>query len=266
MARVLRFFPLVLLLAMTPSAPAQEKADHESLSRLLRDLAIKRMPKYVEDLSGWGKSTPPPARLRLPGLPRTTIKVGDRVELAHGSWKRMKAWMANPERDLDLRVTRFEPVEGSKKYRLSVTVIAPVEGEGEFQQWLNGLMLVAVTGQARATVQTDLDFDVAMSLDVTKFPPEVTVDPKMVRCQFDIKEFELFKAQQARNPQRAEELNQEIKGLLQGLLQSQEPRIRDEANKAIAQGLREGRGTLSAAALYQVLTKTKTSAPEKKAP
>jgi hypothetical protein len=239
------------LLAQEP-APPPAKRDLEPLSKLIRDAVLKQAPRSFEDNSGWNLSRPFPARIRLPNLPRTVLRVGDHDELAHGSWRRVKGWMADPNKDLSLHVTELRPTEGGK-YRLGLTSTADLQVEGEFQQWLNGLMIVGVTGRATATAQVDLDADVKLSLDVTKFPPEVQIEPKVVRLAIDLKKFQLFNPQTANNPQRAEGLNNDLKNLLQQALKTQEPKLTEEANRAIVDALRQGQGTFSAAKLYEAI-------------
>ena len=91
MSRLFAFL-LAGVLVVGLSATAQEQSDYDELSRLIRGFVVKGAPKVFEEKSEWGKSTPIPEKLRLPNLPRTAIKVGDRVELAHGNWKRAKMW------------------------------------------------------------------------------------------------------------------------------------------------------------------------------
>ena len=252
------FMTFALIAASALGASGQEKTDYEELSRLIHGLVAKGAPKAFEEKSEWGKSTPFPEKLRLPNLPRTTIKVGDRIELAHGNWKRAKMWLEDPEKDLGVTVTSFKQLEGSK-VRLTLIATANLQSEGEMQQWLNGLMLVALTARAGAKVQGDIECDVNLSLDVKKFPPELMIDPKITRCDLELKEFTLFKPTEARNPERAEGINGQLKNALQSMLKNSEPTIREAANKAIAQALREGKGSISAAALYNAMNAKKKS-------
>jgi alpha-D-ribose 1-methylphosphonate 5-triphosphate synthase subunit PhnH len=244
---------VALTLALS-AQEAREKPDYTDLSKLIRSLALKEAPKEFTASPGWGQSKPFPPRLRLPNLPRTTIKVGDRLELAHGSWKKAKVWMDNPERDFTLAVTELKPQEASK-YRLALTSTAPLLIDFEFQQWLNGLMLVGVNGRAKAKVKVDLDCDVGLTLNVTKFPPEVSVDPKIAKTKIEVRELEVFNPGTAKRPDLAQTLNGEIQNFVQGMVQDAEPKIQDEANRAIAQALREGKGTFSASKLYETIKK-----------
>jgi hypothetical protein len=251
------FVSLVSCCAVVVSLSAQEtaeKPDYTELSKMIRTMALKLAPKEFTAAPAWGLSIPFPPRLRLPNLPRTTIQVGDRVELAHGSWKKAKAWMEEPDKDFVLVVTDLKPLESSK-YRLSLTSVAPLLIDYEFQQWLNGIMLVGVNGRAKSKIKIDLDCDVGLSLNVAKFPPEVTVDPKIIATKIDVQDFEVFNPATANRPDRAQNLNNEIKNFAQGFVRDAEPKIQDKANKAIAQALRDGKGTFSAVKLYEAIKK-----------
>lgn len=265
MARRLATFGSVLAFASVAFAGQPEvepkgppgKEPYAELSRLIRTLAVKHAPREFDDLSGWGKSAPPPKTLRLPNLlKRTTIQVGDRVEYAHGLWRKTKVKLENPERDLTLRVTSIKPGEGLT-YRVGVEAQAKVRTENEFQQWLNGVLLVGLSAPAKATVRADLDCDVKVSLDVSKFPPGVTVDPKIVASTLSLEKFELFDPNLAKRPQLALDLNAELRQLLNGALRSAEPKIREEANKAVAQALRDGKAGVSAVEVYKAFTSGK---------
>lgn len=244
-------FSIALVLS---AQEARDKPDLTELSKLIRSLVLKEAPKEFNAAPGWGQSTPFPPRLRLPNLPRTTIKVGDRFELAHGSWKKAKVWMDNPEKDFMLTVTELKPQEAAK-YRLALTSTAPLLVDFEFQQWLNGLMLVGVNGRAKAKLKVDLDCDVGLTLDITKFPPEVNVEPKIAKTKIEVRELEVFNPGTAKRPELAQSLNGEIQNLVQGMVQDAEPKIQDEANKAITQALREGKGKISASKLYETIKK-----------
>lgn len=234
--------------------PPSTKADYSEISKMIRALVLKSAPKEFIDDSSWGQTTPFPPRFILRNVPRTTIKVGDRLELAHGPWKRAKVWMENPERDFFLAVTNIESTDASK-HRVSLTSVAPVLIDYEFQQWVKGLMLLSVNGRARAKVRADIQCDAAVTLDVTKFPPAVTVDPKVSSLKVTIEEFTAFDPATAARPELAVDLNEQIRGALQGIVLGAEPIVRDHANKAIAEALRDGKGTFSAMKLFEAFKK-----------
>jgi hypothetical protein len=237
-----------------PAQEPQTKPDYTELSKLIRARVLKEAPKEFSASVGWGQSTPFPPKLRLPNVPRVTMKVGDHLELAHGPWKKAKVWMDNRDRDFTLAVTDLKPSDSSQ-YRLSLTSAAPLNIDYEFQRWVNGLMLLGINGRAKAKIKVDLDCDVGLTLNVSKFPPEVTVEPKIAKTKIEIQEFQVFNPGPANQPNLAQNINEEVRGFLQGIVRDAEPQIQEEANKAIAQALRDGKGTISASKLYDSIKK-----------
>lgn len=232
------------------ASPGDAKFDTKELSKTIREMALKSAPKEFVVTPAWNLSTPFPPRLRLPNLPRATIQVGDRVELAHGLWKRGRITMPNAERELALEVTDLKALPDSK-YRLSITSAAPLIIDYEFQQWINGLMLLGVEGRAKARVKVDLDCEVALSFDFSSLPPGVKIDPKVTSLNVDLLALEVLDPNFANNPARIMGINEDLRGFVQTVLRGAEPTLRDEANKAIAAAIRDGKGTFSANKLLE---------------
>ena len=66
--------------------------------------------------------------------------------------------------------------------------------------------------------------------------------------------------------ERAKELGNQYKSLLQDLMHSAEPTVKDYANDAIAKSIKEGKGTLSANALFKMLSAATPKETKKVAP
>src|SRR5262245_35196986 len=79
------------------------KADYSHFSKLVQSMVTPHVPKYFEDASGWGGSIPVPPDLPLPKL-RTYIKVGDKIEVPHGLWKKFRIWIDDPPRDVQVHL------------------------------------------------------------------------------------------------------------------------------------------------------------------
>ena len=231
----------------------QGKDRYAALSRLIQKAVLDRLPKVYEDDSGWGQTIPVPERFRRPRLRRTYVKVGDHLELPNGTWRKVRLWLDDPERDLTVHVRDLRKV-GDATYHLSVDAGAALRGEADIKQWLKGLLLVDATARADAEAGLALELDVKVEL-AGKLPPEVQVEPRVTDLKIDLKDFNLRRVTFHRAGVTVEgaggELGEQLKGALQGLLRAAEPEVRARANEAIARALREGRGTLSAADLLK---------------
>src|SRR5262249_35062657 len=116
-------------------------------------------------------------------------------------------------------------------------------------QWSRGLLLFDITAQADAVVTVGLDFDVTAKLNVTKFPPELQVEPKVLESRLLLNDFKLRKVGNLLQGEEALRLGNELKGIIQDRLKQHEPEIVEKANVAIAKALKEGKGKISAGSL-----------------
>lgn len=235
-----------------------EPGDFTELSKLIHKIVIKDLPKEFTDTSDWGRTVPIPPKLRLPNL-RTKVKVGDNEELPHGLWKKARLWLDEPAKDVAIKVRELRRLGDSKSYRLGVDATLAFNGIREWQHWQKGLATFGASAQARATIMVSLDIDVALSLGAGKFPPELKIEPKVVESKLLLKEFDLLRVTPIYGlgalleGEKAKEIGNEFKGLIQTLLTAHEPTVRDQANRIIAQALKEGKGNISAGALFKAL-------------
>jgi hypothetical protein len=245
------------------------KADYADFSKLLQQFVVTKIPKMYEDTSGWGQTVPVPGKLRLAGL-RTMVRVGDRMELPHGLWRKVKVSMKDPAKDLHitvLDVKRLNP----KTVRVSVAVDATFSTAVQAQLWQKGLALPGFAGRAGATLGVLVDCDVTMDLVAAKFPPEFKVEPKVANLKMDLKEFDLQEVSTLRlgrvlEGERARDVGNQYKSMLQDLMHSAEPTVKDYANEAIAKSIREGKGTFGTGALFKMLGAAKPKETKKVAP
>jgi len=239
---------LVLLLAGTP-VRADEKADHADLARLIQQMLAQQMPREFEDRKEWGKTVPIPENLANAPL-RRRIKVGDREEFPDGPWRRTKVWLDDPAKDLQLRVHEVRKTDANKT-RVQVEVILSLHGERQRQQWLKGLPLLDLTVQGDAVVSILMDCDVAITLDTKVFPPALLVEPSVVQTRTSLKSFTLKQIGKLIKGDLAEKLGHELQGMAEDLLKQKEPEIKDKANEAIAKGLKQNKGRITAEALLK---------------
>jgi hypothetical protein len=239
---------LVSAAARAEDKPA-DKPDHAELARLIHAAVVPHIPKEFEESSGWGKTVPDPGNLRLTRL-RTRIRVGDKEELPHGAWIRTKVTLDDPAKDVRIEVRDLKKCDrNTLQIQLAVTVSC--HAERERKQWDNGLPLLGLTAQADVTVVVVLNCDVGLSLNVAKFPPEVVIEPRVTKAQLEVKKLEPKQIGNIVLGDRARRLANELKGVFEELLKQYEPVIKERANEAIARSLKEGKASLSPAALLK---------------
>jgi hypothetical protein len=213
--------------------------DYTDLSRLIHQVVVKEMPKEFEDRSGWGQMVPLTEKVRFPNLPRTKIRIGDKEGYPHGLWKKFKVRIDDPAKDLKIMVKEFSKLD-AKTFRVVVDTVVAFNGEGEVQNWQKGVALGKINGEADAVLGLGMVFDVGVTFNTKKFPPEVNVAPKLADLKIDLKDFNLRRVS---NPttnlglegEAAKNLFGDMKESLNSLIKNLEPDIRRRANEAIEQ-------------------------------
>ena len=241
----------------TPKSKTESKTDAKSdqdyteFSKLVHKFVVGQTPKEFEHRDGWGGTIPlPDTRLPLPNL-RTYLKDADnKVVLPHGAWKKVKLKLDDPAKDIKIQVKEFKNID-AKTYRLVLDADVALRADGEWQQWQKGLMLLGVGVQTDAFINLAVGCDVGVALNFSKVPPEVDISPKITDLALDLRDIRgrsgpIF---------TDEKMKSDIKGLLRGAVKLFEPQVKDLANQAILQGLKDGKGTLSAGALLKALPK-----------
>jgi hypothetical protein len=258
----MRTMPWLLLVALTcvtivvgdePAPKANPEKDYAEFSKLIHHVITGQLKKEYEYRDNWGNVIPlPDKRLPLPKL-RTYLKDGDQVVLPHGAWKKLKARVADPARDLKIQVKDFKPLDG-KTYRLALDADVALATEGEWQQWQKGLLLVGIAGEADAFLRIGVVCDVGVQLDFAKLPPEIKITPKIAELALDLKDIRP-RGGPLLTGERGEKLAADIKGLLRSAVKLAEPHVKELANDAIAKSLKDGKGALSAGAILKALPK-----------
>ncbi len=255
---------MALLLPLAAAAgDAPSKEEFGDLSRLLHKIVVKQAPREFEERFGWNNTVPIPDKLRLPKL-RTYLKVGDHVELPHGAWKRLHVKLEDPERDLKIKVKEFRRLDKGG-YRVVIDTVTLLHCDGEWNQWQKGLLLLKVEGQADATIAATIVADVNVGFNFKKFPPEVSVEPKIVDLALDLEDFRLNQIGGTLQGEKIRQIgNDLLRDGLRDLLKTSGPKVKEYANEAIAQSLKENKGKLSAAELLKAAPKEKKQPDEKK--
>ncbi len=238
----------------------QPKQEYEEFSNLVHGIAIKELPKQFEDATGWGQMTEIPGNLPLMAL-RKTVKVGDKLEAPHGAWRKFKGKIENPDKNLKIAVKDFKKLD-EKSYRFVVDVDVTIMCQVEWQQWQKGLLLVAADATADANITAALVCDVGVSLDFKKLPPALNIAPKVSELELNLVDFKV-RGEPIIKGAKGDAIRNELKEILKSVVRSSEEFVKDQANQAIVQGLKDGKGSISAGAILKTLPLPKSEKIDK---
>jgi hypothetical protein len=228
-----------LVLGLVAGSGRADEAAQADLARRLHEAVLKKVPREYEDRSDWGKTIPPPPAVRFPRLRRTVVQVDGRMEFPHGTWKRTFVRLADPDRDLHIRVPEFRKVDKDTR-RLRVEATVALEGFRERQDWVNGVRLLGITAEADAVVTVGVDVSVKVGFDLKKPLDGVKVEAKTEGVQLELREFKVRRV----GPVMIVELGQlgeELKAALQQQLRAYEPKAKEYVERLVADTLKESK-------------------------
>jgi hypothetical protein len=226
------------------------KQEYVEFSRLVHSIAVKQLPKQFEENSAWGKRTEIPPNLKLMKL-RSVVRVGDKLEAPHGPWFRATGKVEDPNKNLKIVIKDFKKLDATT-YRVVADVDVTILCYGEWQQWQKGLLLVGADATADANITANVVCDVAVSLNLAKLPPELKLEPKVTELSLNLVEFKL-RGDPIIKGERGDALRDNLKELLRTIVKASEGMVKDQANAAIVEALKEGKGSISAGAIMKTL-------------
>ena len=228
---------------LSSAAAADGKPDYTAIAAQIKKAILARMPREFEDLSEWGRTIPLPTQVRFPRLRRVIVRKGDRLEVPDGVWKRTKVWVADPNRDLQIRIADAGKA-GKDVTRVRVEALVALRGSRERQRWANGVRLFDITADADAVIAIGLDCDVRVSFNLKKLPPELHVEPKIVNVQLGLREFNIRRVGPVLVLEQGE-LGEELKRTIQERMKTYEPQVKEYANRALAETLKTNKALFS---------------------
>jgi hypothetical protein len=243
---IIRLLPLLLIgslaLAQTPPGEKAEKSEKGerpeliALGHVLHGIVVANAPNEFEDRSEWGKTVPIDPKLKFMGL-RTTVKVGDNLELPQGPWARSKIVIDDLEKDIRFHVRDLKTVEGGKQ-RIQVEVYVRFNWEHERKLWNKGIQLGGINAAGNSLAHFVVTCDFNTVIDTSNFPPRVSVDAQVKDTKADLREFELTKLTNIPLvSDAARKYSDEIRLVVQAILKAKEKEITPALNRVLAEVL-----------------------------
>jgi hypothetical protein len=242
---------LAVSIAITAGEPTP-KSEYKEFSRLVHAFITKQIPKEVEDASGWGGTIPAEPNLPLPRL-RQYIKVGDKLEMPHGTWRKFKGKLEEPNKNLKIVVKDFKQIDG-KNYRIVADVDTTVLVAIEVQQWQKGLLLIGTELAVDTNFTAAVVCDINATLNFKKFPPELNIEPKISDLGIEFVDFKVRGGPIIKG-EFGDNLRRDLKDGIRSLVKTAEPVIKTQVNQAIVESLKEGKGSISADAIFKAMPK-----------
>jgi hypothetical protein len=254
-----------LPLGAQPAAPQPKEEDPGAeLARLIHKSMVAKMPRVFEDKSAWGRTIPLPERVRRPGLRRVIVEVDGKPEVPDGPWRKVRATIADPERDLRVRVLGLKAIDATS-YRLTMETDAELEADAVLQNWVKGILLADIGARTHVAVNVFVEINVTAKLETTgiRMEPEVK-DVKVTLRDFMPERVALRRAGIVVEGEAVAGLGREFKENLQAMLRAKEPDIKKRIGETVARTMKEEKGLAASAAMLKAAAPLLKAEPPKK--
>jgi hypothetical protein len=198
---------------------------------LLTTLVVDNLPGDYEDTKKWGQTRKrwDGLHIRIDGLKVDTKRRWKTVN--HGTWQRYRVTLVDPEEHLRVRVVHLHRV-GPGKIGFDLLLDARLNVWGRLQEWNNGLRLFSLSGEAQADVELQLGVELATTIDPTRFPPDVLLQPKVDSARIDVRSFRLKRISKADGP-LVRELGDSLENVVRKKLAEKNVKLAAKINRQI---------------------------------
>jgi hypothetical protein len=165
----------------TPSAEFQD---------WITALAREQLPDNYEKRKNWGHTARTFDGVKVwieDGHLETRRKF---KEANDGQWQHYRVKLTDPDEKFDVKISRIRKVD-SNVVGLELTVLANLKVFGRESLWEHGVQLYSVSAEADARVRLWAAVEVTTHVDITRFPPDVALDPKVTAAKFEIPDFRI---------------------------------------------------------------------------
>ncbi len=203
----------------------------EGFQRLITSIVRENIPHEFEKRDGWGET-----RERWDGLKiwrdGFQIKTKRRKkEVKHGSWKMYRVQLVDPVEHFQIRLESIRTLPDART-EFIVCVDAKLKAFGRFAQWEHGVQLIALSANARADVRFRATCNLGSSLDPSRFPPDVVLDPIVTQAELKLVKYRLERVSQL-GGSLANELGKALREVLEDQVAKQRHKLPEKINKQI---------------------------------
>lgn len=223
-------FPSILLL-FAHCLPAQAEASHAKptpanpLTAAFAQIIENAIPREYQKSKDWGNTKNVTVGLRADGW-----KIHRRKKpVKHGVWKRYRVRLAEPEKRLNVEIRGVRPLENGG-FAFTLALKAKFDLWARAKVYQHGIHLIALEADADATIDLEVDCQLAVHLHTQEGRSGVALDPRVIDSRLNLVDFNLHRVSNAKGP-IVRELGEELPGLLKKELQG--PKLVAKLNRAI---------------------------------
>jgi hypothetical protein len=204
----------------------------ETFQTWVTDLVREQLPETYEKKKNWGRTKKVFAgwHVEADGLKVETRRRWKEVN--DGTWTSYRVTPLEPDKHFAVRVENIEQLTGNK-VRVQLSAVSKVKLHARLSQWESGVQLLSTSAEADAKVLVQGTVEIALQLNPTKFPPDVTLVPTVTAADAKIAEFELHRVGKFEGP-LVKSLSDETREMLEQEIAERRPKLVSSLNKQLA--------------------------------
>jgi len=222
-------FIFVLVLAPARPAPSNDPDDSFTPSpefqEWITNVVRQHLPDDYEKRKNWGHT----ART----FDGVSIKIEDGRLKTHrkykqandGQWQMYRVKLKNPEEKFEVRIANIRKLPDGK-IGLEITAVASLEVFGRQSQWEHGVQLYSLSAEADARVRLWANAEVATQMNLTRFPPDISLDPEITAARLEIPDFRIRRLGEFHGPL--------VRSLSHATREALEEKLADDNEKLVA--------------------------------
>ena len=226
---------VIALVGADQSQPAAEPPDSFTPSpefqEWITNLVRQQLPEDYEKRKNWGHTAK--------SFDGVSIKVEDGRIKTHrkyeqkndGEWQMYRVKLKDPEEKFNINIANIRKLPNGK-VGLEITVVASLEVFGRQSLWQHGVQLYSLSAEADARVRLWASAEIATHMDLTRFPPDISLDPQITAARLEIPDFRMRRIGEFHGPV-VRSLSHATREALESKLEEDNQKIVDKLNRAI---------------------------------
>jgi hypothetical protein len=190
---------IALLPADEPAQDSDSFTPSPQFQEWITDLVRQQLPDNYEKRKNWGHTTK--------SFDGVSIKVEDGRIKTHrkyaqkndGNWQVYRVKLKDPDEKFDVKIANIRKLADGK-VGLEITALANLEIFGRQSAWQHGVQLYSISAEADARVRLWAKVEVATHMDLTRFPPDLSLDPEVTAAKFEIPDFRIRRIGELHGP------------------------------------------------------------------
>ena len=168
------------------------------LNQFLTGIVLEHLPhEYVQDKK-WGSQAK-----RWSGVKFRRDQDDGKLEtkrkykmVNHGTWQKYSAELLNPREKFAVELSN---VSRNRKgaTQFDVSFDANLKLDARQAKWVKGVQLYSFGAEGDATVRLSVSCEMDVTMDLSQFPPDLVMSPKVTKAKIEIKEFKIHRVSKA---------------------------------------------------------------------